>query len=102
MPRPLGATHPLDFFLIYPYFENSNFKKKYTINNVEKLECSLGCPEIENQQHILACKPLLSELKDTQSNISYNDIFSNTKKQNAAVKHYVRLLVIRNELLQED
>ena len=80
----------------------ANFKKQYTFNNIEKLECSLGCQEIETQQHLLTCKPLLNELKDLRSNVSYNDIFSTIKKQKSVVVQYIRLLDARNQLLEED
>ena len=79
----------------------ANFKKKYTFNNVEKLECSLGCSEIEDQQHLLHCKPLLDKLKDKKTNVTYNDIFSNPKKQKLVTERFISLLDIRNQLLQK-
>ena len=68
----------------------SNFKKKFTFNNIENLQCSLeNCYEEENQEHILKCKTLLEKL-DTETkskidDIKYQDIFSNTKKQKKVI-----------------
>ena len=78
----------------------ANFKTKYTFDNVEKLECSLGCPEVEDQQHILKCKPLIDVLKDNSTNISYDDIFSTVKKQKLVTQRYISLLDLRSQLLE--
>ena len=78
----------------------ANFKTKYTFDNVEKLECSLGCPEVEDQQHILKCKPLIDELKDISTNVSYNDIFSTVRKQKQVTQRFISLLDIRSQLLE--
>ena len=77
----------------------ANFKKKFTFDNVEKLECSLGCSEIEDQEHLLSCKPLLNELRGTGTHVSYKDLFSNIRKQKVAIEHFISLLDARNKLL---
>ena len=79
----------------------SNLKRKYTFNNVEKLECSLGCQVDEDQQHILKCKPLIEKLNEN-SNVSYNDIFSTVKKQKLATERFISLLDIRSQLLHKE
>ena len=79
----------------------SNFKRKYTFNNVEKLERSLGCQVDEDQQHILKCKPLIEKLNEN-SNVSYNDIFSTVKKQKLATERFISLLDIRSQLLHKE
>ena len=78
----------------------SHFKTKFTFNNIEELECSLGCPENEDQQHIHKCKPLIDISKDNSSNITYNDIFSTVKKQKLATTRFINLLDIRSQLLE--
>ena len=38
--------------------------KKYTFNNIEKIEFSIiGCSEIEDQQHLMKCKFILEGLR---------------------------------------
>ena len=70
---------------------------------MENLECSIvGCSDIEDQQHLLQCKPLLQEIpKKSYENISYHDDFSNVKKQKQITNLYINLLDIRNNLLEE-
>ena len=71
-----------------------NLKTKFK----DDLSCSLGCSEEETQEHLLHCKPLYDKLSDEQQNIvEYNDIF-NDKKQSAAVKLFLKLFDIRNNL----
>ena len=82
----------------------SNFKTKFTFNNIIDLECSLnGCSEVEDQQHLMNCKPILENLNANMkiSDFCYNDLFSNKKKQNKITKLYVTLLDIRSNLLQQ-
>ena len=62
----------------------ANFKTKFTQNNILNLQCSVpNCVETEDQQHLLKCKPIVEKLnkKYDLNKISYNDIFSNFKKQ---------------------
>ena len=84
----------------------SNFKKKYTFNNIEYLQCSLNnCLAEETQEHLLQCQPLIDKLdtKTSQSikNVKYQDIFSNTKKQKKVIEVLIRLLDIRNSLIEK-
>ena len=82
----------------------SNFKTKFTFNNVTDLKCSLnGCDEVEDQPHIMKCKQILDNLDQTYevSDICYEDIFSKSKKQNRVTKLYVALLDVRSKLLQK-
>ena len=81
-----------------------NFKTKFTHNNTTNLQCSIDtCFEIENQQHILKCKPVIAKMNKNYdlANISYNDIFSNLKKQKKVTEIFVNLLDIRNTLLKK-
>ena len=66
-----------------------NFKRKFTFNNVEHLQCSLtGCSEIEDQQHLMKCNLILDKLDNTPevSNNSYDNIFSDEKRQHKITK----------------
>ena len=80
-----------------------NFKSKFTHNNVTNLECSIdNCFENENQQHLLKCRPVIEKMdKMYSSDISYNHIFSNCKKQKKVTEIYVAILDIRNEILKK-
>ena len=62
-----------------------------------------NCYEIEDQQHLLKCKPILRKLtkKSALIDIKYNDLFSNTKKQKKVVDLFIELLDIRNTILEE-
>ena len=41
----------------------SNFKKQFTFNNIENLQCSLNnCFEEETQEHLMKCKPIIDQL----------------------------------------
>ena len=66
------------------------------------IQCSLGCPEIETQKHILECKPLLDKSNSSQvvKTVEYSDIFGNVNRQKLAVVVYAELLKIREELIQ--
>ena len=79
----------------------SNFK-----NNFRNLQCSIkNCFEIEDQQHLLRCKPVLKKLDKEQivklSKIKYNYIFSNTKHQKKVIESIIPILNIRHSLLKE-
>ena len=80
-----------------------NFKTQFTANNdASKLQCKVdGCNEIEDQQHILKCQPILKKLDKNVpvENISYNDIFSTPKKQQKVTKLIIKLLDIRESIL---
>ena len=82
----------------------SNFKKQFTFNNIENLQCSLNnCFEEETQEHLMKCKPIIDQL-DTKNSlklktIKYEDIFSTVKKQKKATEVLIILLDIRNSLL---
>ena len=82
----------------------SNYKTKFTKNNVENLECSIvGCFDIEDQQHLLKCKPILQRFHKMQNfkNVSYEDIFSNVQKQKKITDLYINLLDTRKKILEE-
>ena len=81
----------------------SNFKTKFTKNNIMDLECSMpDCFEIDDQPHILNCKPLLENLdqKFEINQVSYDDIFKNTKKQKKVVEVIIALLDIKKSILK--
>ena len=79
----------------------SNFK-----NNFRNLQCSIkNCSEIEDQQHLLRCKPVLRKLDKKQiiklSKVKYSYIFSNTKQQKKLIETIVPILDMRRSLLKE-
>ena len=80
----------------------ANFKQKYIHSN---LLCSLCQVECEDQQHILRCKVILSELNATDianENIKYEDLFSkNVNKQKAITALFLSLFNIRNKILEK-
>ena len=75
-----------------------NFKNMQTDNM-----CSLGCPEIETQQHLLGCLPILKKtnLTSVVKSVNYGDLFGSLKTQKIAVTVFKDLLKIRNELLED-
>ena len=81
----------------------SNFKTKYEKELNQNLQCRMkNCTEIEDQPHILKCKPILDNLSkpfDLQ-NIAYKDLFGNVKKQKKVVELFIALLDIRSSILQ--
>ena len=82
----------------------SNFKTKFTFNNVEKLECPLrGCAEIDEQQHILKCKLIIDKLENPHllSKFKYDNIFSDERKQSRITKLFIVLMEIRTDLLNK-
>ena len=58
----------------------NNFKSKYG----ENLKCPLCENHQEDQEHLLICPEIVSEVDTTQ--ILYNDIFGTIEKQIEAVK----------------
>ena len=60
----------------------------------------VGCFDEENQQHFLKCRALLKNLDITyfqdMKNISYNDIFSDVKKQKKVIDVFIQLIDTRN------
>ena len=79
-------------------------KKRYTVNNVSNLQCKIvNCFDIEDQKHLLKCQPIMDRLDKKWSSIdlSYEDIFSKTKKQKTIVQLYIEILDIRNTILEE-
>ena len=82
----------------------ANFKNMYTNNNVANLECSLNnCFEEEDQEHLLKCKPIIDKLDPKSiSNVKYQDLFSNCKKQKKVIKVLVKILDIRKSILEQD
>ena len=82
----------------------SNFKSKYEQNDSQNLQSRMdNCFDIENQPHILNCKPLLTKLSKSidRQNISYNDLFAKTKKQKKVVELFIALLDTRNLILEK-
>ena len=71
----------------------TNFKSQYG----QDLKCRL-CPEEESQAHLLSCKEIIQDI-DT-SNIKYDDIFLDIKKQEVMGKIYTQILNIRNTKLR--
>ena len=82
-----------------------NFKTKFSPkNNIEKLKCTMtNCNELETQEHLMQCKPILTILnrKYDMSGISYEDMFSKQlKKQRNITKLFKILIEIRTKLLK--
>ena len=80
----------------------ANFKQKYTNNNLLCSLCNLG---YEDQPHILHCKEKLKIFETneiSQSNVKYEDLFSNNvHKQKVVTALYTQLLNIRDFLLKQ-
>ena len=71
--------------------------------------CPLNCKspnQQDEQEHLLKCKRLISELNSEQSEIAqvveYKYLFGNTHEQKAAVSIFMKLLEVRNRLLEEN
>ena len=71
--------------------------------------CPLNCKspnQQDEQEHLLKCKRLISELNSEQSEIAqvveYKYLFGNTHEQKAAVLIFMKLLEVRNRLLEEN
>ena len=81
----------------------SNFKTKYENKINQNLLCRMkNCTEIEDQPHLLKCKPILDNLPkpfDLQ-NIAYNDLFGSIKKQKKVVELFIALLDTRTSMLE--
>ena len=80
----------------------SNFKSKFTYNNVMNLQCSIvNCYDEESQQHLLFCKPLIEKLHKNYkiSNTTYRKIFSKITDQKEVILIYADLIDIRNQIL---
>ena len=76
-----------------------NFKNMQTDNM-----CSLGCPEIETQQHLLGCLPILKKKKNLTSvvkSVNYGNLFGTVKTQKIAMIVFKDLIRIQNELLED-
>ena len=81
-----------------------NFKTKFTFNNIQRLECPIfGCYDIDDQQHLMKCKYLKGNLKNTDllSNVKYDDIFADIRRQSNITKLYIKLIEIRENLLKK-
>ena len=79
----------------------SNFKSKFTFNNIQKLECPInGCSEIDDQQHLMKCNYILDtqEIKYIASRFKYENIFLGVRKQIKITKLYVSLIELRSKL----
>ena len=79
----------------------SNFKTHF-----RNLQCSINnCSEIEDQQHILKCKPVLKKLDRKQliklSKVKYEYMFSKTKYQKNLIDIIIPVLDMRNSILKE-
>ena len=72
----------------------NNFKSKYG----ENLKCSLCENHQEDQEHLLICPEIVSEVDTSQ--ILYNDIFGIIDKQIEAVKIWKQVQKVRNSKLK--
>ena len=71
--------------------------------NKDEKRCSLGCPDIEDQEHILNCRYLSEHLEDQSilAEVSYQDIFNTVEDQKNVVMVYKQLLEIRKDLIEK-
>ena len=75
-----------------------NFKSAYS-----SLTCNLCQKEEEDQVHLLSCPNILSEcieLRD-DTEVEYEDLFSDVKKQLKAVKLFDKVFKVRDKLLAQ-
>ena len=81
------------------YNVKCNFRKKYQEDN---LLCDLhGCDQIDTQEHIFTCKPLIDSIGRTTQNV-YSNIFSDNLETLLNVgKELVELVTKRKILTQE-
>ena len=80
-----------------------NFPGIFNDKNNDEKKCSLGCPEKEDQEHILKCKYLSEHLEDPSilAEVTYHDIFNTVEDQKNVVMVYKQLLEIRRDLLEK-
>jgi hypothetical protein len=71
-----------------------NFSSKYG----DKLQCSLCGKHVEDQESLLMCPEIISEV-DTSS-INYLDIYGSLEKQIEAIKTWKQVLKVRNSKLK--
>ena len=81
----------------------ANFSSHYKNN----LSCALSCgnkTQIDDQQHLLQCIPILLKLSSsdlkTLNNVKITDIYGTVQQQKSAVSIISRLLEIRNIILE--
>ena len=84
----------------------SNFKTKHTVNNITNLQCSVkNCFKVEDQNHILQCKPVLQKLNKKLifdiAKVKYDYIFSNVKNQKKIMEVMIPVLDMRTNLLNK-
>ena len=67
------------------------------------LKCEINSEDV--QEHILKCQVILNMLEDTEleaaKHVEYNYIYGDTHKQKAVVTIILRLLQLRNNLLEQ-
>ena len=72
----------------------NNFKSKFG----ENLNCSLCKNHLEDQENLLNCSEIVSDIDTSQ--ILYSDIFGTTEKQVKAVKVWKQVIKVRNSKLK--
>ena len=78
-----------------------NFKNRY---KKDDLLCILCYKEQDTQQHILVCKALQNKLESNDMvdyKITYEDIYSNPQKQKVITRIFAKLLVIRENMMNQ-
>ena len=61
--------------------------------------CSLGCSEIDSQEHWILCSKTIS---NKQTQVQYSDLYGNLEKQVSIVKLFSKLEEEREELTQRE
>ena len=72
----------------------NNFSSKYG----DKLECSLCLNHIEDQENLLKCSEIVSEVNTSE--ITYRDIYGTLEKQAEAIKIWKQVLKVRNSKMK--
>ena len=79
----------------------ANFSSKYRLS----LLCPVCESAVDEQQHILECDDMISQLKSDEIAVEkseYKDLFENEQKQKRITNLFERLLKIRNSLVDEN
>ena len=79
----------------------ANFKSSF--KNSQEIFCKI-CTEkkIDNQPHVLECKVLSKSLKSEELEISYEDIFHDTKTQKNVTVLFMKLLQLKSTLNEKE
>ena len=65
-------------------------------------ECTLGCAEVESQEHLLNCKPIIDNCFELAEDIDveYEDIVGNIDRQIKFINLYKSVMDTRKHLMK--